>query len=224
MVRSKKLSFNGPKERVWRLLLLVLIIVAINLLAGFLIDRLGFEVRPSNENMVHRMIMVSAAIYAGLIAIPFVPGVEVGLALIAMLGSGIVLLVYVCTLLGLTLSFLVGRLVPLAVIIRFVAWLRFSRLKRLLERIEPLSGEERLGFLLEKAPGRMLPFLLRHRYIALALAINLPGNFLIGGGGGIAMVAGISRLFTLQGFLLAIGLAVAPVPIAIALFGSGVLG
>ena len=224
MVRRKKLSFNGPKERVSRLLLLVLIIVAINLLAGFLIDRLGFEVRPSNENMVHRMIMVSAAIYAGLIAIPFVPGVEVGLALIAMLGSGIVLLVYVCTLLGLTLSFLVGRLVPLAVIIRFVAWLRFGRLKRLLERIEPLSGEERLGFLLEKAPGRMLPFLLRHRYIALALAINLPGNFLIGGGGGIAMVAGISRLFTLQGFLLAIGLAVSPVPIAIALFGSGVLG
>ena len=35
-----------------------------------------------------------------LIAIPFVPGVEVGLALIAMLGPAIALLVYVATVAG----------------------------------------------------------------------------------------------------------------------------
>ena len=45
----------------------------------------------------------------------------------------------------------------------------------------------------------------------------MPGNVLIGGGGGIAMVAGLSRLYSLAGFLLAVGVAVAPVPLAVTL-------
>ncbi|MET4805043.1 hypothetical protein [Limibacillus sp. MBR-115] len=220
----KFLSFKVSRGGLWRFLLLVLIILAMNLMATLIVERLEFEVRPNNEDMVHQMIMFSAAVYAGLIAIPFVPGVEVGLVLITMLGSGIVLLVYSCTLAGLMLSFLVGRLIPLSAIVKVVQWLRFSRLERLLKRIEPLAGEERLNFLLEKAPGGALPFLLRHRYLALAVAINLPGNFLVGGGGGIALIAGVSRLFTPQGFLLTIALAVAPVPLAIALFGKDLLG
>jgi len=217
-------SFKVPWEGLLRLLVLAALILAANLLAGLLIDHLEFDLRPSNEDMVHGMIMLSAALYAGLIAIPFVPGVEVGLALIAMLGSGIVLLVYACTLAGLTISFLIGRFLPLTAIVKLAEWFRFSRAADLLKRVEPLDGDDRLQFLLERAPKGALPFLLRHRYLALALAINLPGNFLIGGGGGIALVAGVSRLFTIQGFLLTIALAVAPVPLAIALFGKDILG
>jgi hypothetical protein len=65
----------------------------------------------------------------------------------------------------------------------------------------------------EKAPPGVLPFLLRHRFIALAVAINLPGNILIGGGGGIAMFAGMSGIFPFPMYLLTIVLAVAPVPL-----------
>ena len=80
-----------------------------------------------------------------------------------------------------------------------------------------------LAVLVEKAPNRILPFLLQHRHIALALALNIPGNFVIGGGGGIAMFAGISRLYSLPAFLLIIALAVSPVPLAVFLIGKSVL-
>jgi hypothetical protein len=42
--------------------------------------------------------------------------------------------------------------------------------------------------------------------------INMPGNTVIGGGGGIAMAVGYSRTFTYPGFLACAAVAVAPVP------------
>lgn len=203
--------------------LLLLLIVAGNFMAEWVANALKFEVRPSNEDLVHQTLMASAVVYALLIAIPFVPGVEVGFALIAMLGPPIVLLVYLSTLLGLSISFTVGRLIPLSSLVGLLDRLRFQRTSELLKAVEPLDQKDRLVFLLSKAPNRYVPFLLRHRYVALFVAINLPGNFLIGGGGGISMVAGLSRLFSAPGFLVTIAVAVAPLPIMILLFGDAVL-
>jgi hypothetical protein len=86
-----------------------------------------------------------------------------------------------------------------------------------------MDGDARLTFLVSHAPSRFLPFLLRHRYLALAIAINLPGNILLGGGGGLALMAGISRLFSAPGFLATIAIAVSPVPLAIFFFGNQIL-
>ncbi len=212
-----------PWKGLLRVLFLILLILAANHLVALLVTWLEFDIRPNNEDMVHRMIMMTAALYAGLIAIPFVPGVEVGLALISVLGPPIVALVYGCTLAGLTLSFLVGRLLPLSAVIWCMDQVHFRRASDLLRGVEPLDGRARLEFLLSRAPSRYLPFLLRHRYIALALAINMPGNFLIGGGGGIALVAGLSRLFPLPAYLATIAVAVAPVPLLVFFFGADFL-
>ena len=201
----------------------VLLIVIANLSAGWIAEDLRLEVRPSNEDMVHKVIMISSAIYALLLAVPFVPGVEIGLTLIALLGAPIVFLVYLCTLLGLSLAFTVGRLLPLGGLIKLLEDVRLSRVAALLRTIEPMSSEERLAFLAQKAPNRLVPFLLRHRYLALALLLNIPGNVVIGGGGGIALVSGVSRLYSVPGFLVTIVLAVLPVPLAILFFGSAVL-
>jgi hypothetical protein len=57
----------------------------------------------------------------------------------------------------------------------------------------------------------------------LAIVLNLPGNIVIGGGGGIALMAGASRLYSVPGFLVTIVLAVAPVPLAILVFGKEIL-
>lgn len=217
------LASRIPWQGLLKLAALVLLIVAANFLSDWLTEALSLEIRPSNEGFVHRMIMLAAGLYTLLLAIPFVPGVEIGLALIAMLGPPIVLLVYLCTLVGLSLSFLVGRLIPLGGLIRLLDELHLSRTSEILKTVEPLSGEQRLAFLMARAPNRILPFLLRRRYLALAVVLNLPGNFLIGGGGGIALVAGASRLYALPGFLICIALAVAPLPIAILLFGEGFL-
>jgi hypothetical protein len=216
----------GYRLRWQALLKIVAVLVLIiggNLVAAWVADALKLEIRPSNEDLVHRMIMVTAIVYATLIAIPFVPGVEVGLALIAMLGPAIALLVYVATVAGLATSFLIGRVVSMRWLIALLKELNFQRTTQLLGTIEPMSIDDRIGFLVANAPNRLVPFLLRHRYLALAVALNLPGNFLIGGGGGIALLAGVSRLYAVSGFLATVAIAVAPVPLAVLMFGKQIL-
>jgi hypothetical protein len=219
---------NAISRTRWSLLLklalLIILVVAGHYIAGGIADVLEFEIRPSNESLVHQALMVAAVVYALLIAVPFVPGVEVGLAILAVFGPPIVLLVYLSTLLGLTISFTIGRLIPTSTLIGFLDNLRFRRARDLLAAIGPLDQRDRLDFLVARAPNRFVPFLLRHRYLALVVAINLPGNFLIGGGGGICMIAGISRLFTVPGFITAIAVAVSPLPLAILLLGESVAG
>ncbi len=216
--------FALPWRGLLKLCFLVGLILGANLLAGSVLDALDFELRPSNEERIHRMVMATTAVYAGLMAVPFVPGVEIGLAMIAMLGVKIVPLVYLATLFGLSFSFLIGRFIPFSTLVHGARLLRFHRVGALLERIEPLPSEMKLAFLTERAPNRMIPVLLRHRYLALVVLFNLPGNFLIGGGGGIALVAGMSRLFSVPAFLVTVALAVSPLPLLLLVLGPGIVG
>jgi len=216
-------GYRLPWQALLKIAALLLLIVSANILAAWVTDALKLEIRPSNEDLAHRIIMASAIVYAVLIAIPFVPGVEVGLALIAMLGPAIALLVYVATVAGLATSFLVGRVVSMQWLIRLLDDLNFPRARQLLGMVEPLSMDDRVAFLVARAPHRVVPFLLRHRYLALAIALNLPGNFLLGGGGGIALLAGVSRLYAVPGFVATVACAVAPVPLAVLMFGAEIL-
>lgn len=203
-----------------KLLFLILLIIAANYAAEWVVDVLKVELRPSNEDFVHKTIIVSAIIFAFLLAIPFVPGAEIGLTLIGMFGPKIVFLVYVCTLAGLLTSFIVGRLVSLQALVKLFEDLQLNKPSQLLRRFEPMEMDERLAFLVSEAPNRLVPFFVRHRYLALAIVVNIPGNIVIGGGGGIALMAGISRLYSLPGFLTTIAIGVSPVPLAILIFGK----
>jgi len=202
---------------------LIVLVVTANFVAKELAVALNFEIRPSNEDMVHRALMTLSVVYALLIAVPFVPGVEIGLAMLAMLGPEVVMLVYLCTIAGLSLSFLVGRLIPLATLGRLFAELNMQRASELMCKLDPLDHEARLNLLVQNSPSRVVPMLVKHRHIALVGALNLPGNFLIGGGGGIALIAGVSKLYSVPGFVLTIAIAVAPVPLAVYLFGTDFL-
>lgn len=216
-------AFSGWRLAVKVVLLFGLLLVA-NLLARQLFDSLDFAIRPSTEDRVHYTIMLTASLYTLLLAVPFVPGAEIGIALMATLGPKIAPLVYLCTLGGLVLAFVVGRLVPLEWLIDRAARLGWFRLERRLREIRSLGRKRSLAAMIERAPRSVGPLLLRYRYLALAILLNLPGNYLVGGGGGIALFAGISRLFSIPGFLLTIALAVVPVPLAVLLFGSAFLG
>jgi hypothetical protein len=155
----------------------------------------------------------SAVLYVVLMALPFMPGIEIGLMLMAMLGVGGIVLVYLCTVLALSLSFLAGRLFPPRHVARALGWMRLERARRLVTELEPLSAEERFRFLARSTPSRIVPFLLRHRYLVLAVLFNVPGNAIIGGGGGIALIAGMSRLFPIPKYVLLVCLAITPVPL-----------
>src|SRR3546814_12614993 len=119
-----------------------------------------------------------------------------------LLGSKGIVAMYLATLLGLSLAYAVGRQVPLRSIAAMLRWLRLERADRLVQTLAQLPSDQQLNYLVQIAPTRVIPFLLRHRYLAFALAFNLPGHALIGGGGGIALLAGLRRQFRYPYFTL----------------------
>ncbi|WP_286220539.1 hypothetical protein [Marinobacter apostichopi] len=200
----------------------VAIVVVGNLMTRGVIDGLDLNIRPSNEPALHRIIMISMAAYILLMAIPFVPGVEIGLALMMILGPKIVPLVFICTLTSLCLAYLIGRLVPESSIAQFLREVRLERAAKFLAGFEGLTPEQRIVRLTERTPRKWLPWLVRHRYVTLLVAINLPGNMVVGGGGGLAMMAGMSRLFSPFAFVLLVAVAISPIPILLLLFGDAI--
>jgi hypothetical protein len=178
----------------------------------------GLEAAGSPGVVFHAAIAAAILAYVVLMMLPFCPGIEVGLALIMVGGPQMVPLVYAATVAALMLAFLIGRFVPARIIIELLGLLRLSRARELMLRIEPLGPAERLQFLLSPGRPRLWRYLLEHRYVALAIALNTPGNILLGDGGGIALAAGFSRMFSVRRFALTVMLAVSPLPIAVMLF------
>ena len=220
-------SSHSVVRRRWRMLfrvgLVIGLVVCINLFARWLGHQLEIEVRPSNDQMIHGIIIISLVVYTVLIAIPFVPSVEVGWGLMLLLGADLAPLVYLFTVVGLSASYIVGRLIPESRLQTFLEEFSLTRASQLVGKLKTLDTEQRLSLLLARAPAKFIPTLVRHRYLAVAVALNIPGNTVIGGGGGISLVAGMSRLFGFCRFVLTLAVAVAPVPLLIVIFGTDML-
>lgn len=54
---------------------------------------------------------------------------------------------------------------------------------------------------------------LRHRYLASVAILNLPENVLIGGGEGMGVIAGMSRIFPFYAFVSIVAVAMTPIPL-----------
>ncbi len=158
-----------------------------------------------------KALLIGGIAYMLLLSIPFFPGVELGWLLILLFGKEAVILIYCFTLAGLSLSFFIGR--------RFEkSWLTsgldIQSLKRLfhertvpvVKRLKSLAPRQFSNFDFEK-------HFCKYYYIILAILINTPGNTIVGGGGGIAFICGISHNFSWKGFILTIALATAPLPL-----------
>lgn len=165
------------------------------------------------------LIVIVVLAYIVLIAFPFVPGAEIGIALLLIFGAPIAGVLYLATVAALVLSFLVGRLVPTHLLEKILIRLGLVHTAWLLS--ENLGSAYLADFLpISRHRGRQhfyrgINWLVRHRLYALAALINTPGNTLIGGGGGIALAAGVSRQISFREFLICISLAVAPVPLIV---------
>jgi hypothetical protein len=166
--------------------------------------------------------MVGCALFAYMIAmaLPFVPGIEIGLGLMLLLGEEGVLLVYLATQFSLMSSYLAGRLLPARLVAAAFRWLGMERARRLVDELQsiPLTGG--LAHFAERAPSRWLRALARHRGVALVALLNLPGNAVIGGAGGIGMIAGMSRAYAFPRYALLVAVATAPVPLFLLLGGA----
>lgn len=214
MSEVRQAPAETPKiRRFFKISLIVGFLVLVNYGGSLVVEQINFQLWPEHEHLMITVLWFAIVVYVLWMALPFVPGIELGLALMVMLGTRGIFLVYLCTLLSLSLSFTIGRLIPLNGFARFLGWLHLHKAKDLVLQLEPLNSEEKLNFLLRTAPSKVIPFLLKHRYITIAIALNLPGNALIGGGGGIGLISGMSRLYPFPKYILLVSLAITPLPL-----------
>ena len=196
-----------------RLAALAALIFAGHEVIAHVADWFDLAILPHTEDMLHRAILLGVGAYVLLMAVPFVPGAEIGLTLLTALGGALAPLVYLATATSLMLAFLVGRLLPPSAISTGLQAVGLKRAGQFITETAELPEEEMKARLLSTSQSRFARVLVNYRYVALALAINTPGNVVLGGGGGLAMMAGLSRLFDPLSFLLTVLIAVLPVPL-----------
>jgi hypothetical protein len=154
------------------------------------------------------LLILSSLLYLLVIALPFVPGVEIGLLIMMIFGLPGVLAAYLATVGGIVLAFAVGRVLP-------GAWLsrRLEGIGLTPEADAAPSRPVGAQVVRRPLPARLGALLVRHRHIALAVALNLPGNSVLGGGGGIGLLCGAGRAISWSAFAATVAVAVAPVPV-----------
>lgn len=168
-----------------------------------------------HEGLGMGALAMSAAMLALLLGLPFVPSVEMGLLMMMVFGRDGALAAWLATIGGLSLAFAAGRYMPADAVSR---WLQRHRLA-VPQEGDPAAGPALQalveGSRLGRAGGRTVSFLLNHRYLLFAALINVPGNSVLGGGGGIALLCGFSRLYRWPWFVLTTALASLPIPLLV---------
>lgn len=214
-------------QRIWRITIrLAMIVVFVYLMklgVDLLLAKIAlFESDAAARAMTGLIITVMVG-YAILLAIPFIPGVEIGIAILMLEGASAAPFVYLATVSGLLLAFCIGQYAPLSRMIQLCHDLYLHRVADYLERINQTPRADRLDAMHDRLPRWIAPFLCNYRYVTLAIAINLPGNIALGGGGGIMMAGGLSRLFQTRFVVMTALLATLPIPLAVWLMGTDVL-
>jgi hypothetical protein len=160
------------------------------------------------------VLIAGGILYSLLLSLPFVPGVELGILLMCIFGKEGIVFVYLATVAGLSLAFLIGRLIPSRWIDSGLEILGNSpSCSSQSDEIEKMADCISAGR--KHLPSWLKSYLVKYRYFTIAILVNLPGNYILGGGGGIAIACGTRRRISWKGFLLTIVLAVSPVPILV---------
>lgn len=188
------------------------------LVAGHSLSHMGFHeaqalLSAMREAFGPLALILLALAYAMTLAMPFIPGVELALLIMAVFGPVGALVAYTATIGGLGLAYVVGRLLPERVIAGLLARVGIPMPRAgVASAMQGMIAESRLG---HTAPRRLAALLLDHRHLTLAVCLNLPGNSALGGGGGLALLCGLSKQFGWRSFVLTVAIATSPVPILV---------
>ena len=131
------------------------------------------------------ILIAGGILYVLLLSLPFVPGVELGLLLMCVFGKEGIVFVYFATVAGLSIAFLMGRLLPKNWIESRLQKLGFSQTCD--SHVDEIDGMLDSFSLNQRfCESRFRSFLSKYRYLTIGILFNTPGNYLIGGGGGIS--------------------------------------
>lgn len=202
----------------WRIGIVILLVWASHAAIGKLI--VWVEASARADMLMMGLLAALIVLYAVLMAIPFVPGIEVGLSLLALRGAEIAPVIYLGTVAGLLLAYGAGYALPPGWLAKRTRRLGLTKIADFVAEMDALDPADRVERLYSLAPKTSVRLAVRWRYALLAVLYNLPGNGLLGGGGGISLVAGLSRIFLPLPVCLTIALAVAPVPLLVWLTGT----
>lgn len=158
---------------------------------------------------------VILAIYAVMMALPFVPGIAVVVPLLILNGPSVMPWIWLATITGLLMAFAVGRTIPAGTLASLLLRLRQRRAAAAVAALMTRRPEARLEYLRGLLPARFAAAAGGGRYVLLAILVNLPGAAVIGGGGGLALMAGYTRIFAPRATILTLAAGTAPVPLAI---------
>ncbi len=214
--KTSRIDFMAIMRTGARLALFVAVVYIVHQLISWIMAEAD---GAKNTSLMIGVMALVLLTYILLISIPFVPGIEIAMSLMVLHGSSVVLWIYSATIIGLFLAFLAGQYLSYGYLHGVFGDLRMKRACALLDKVQPLSRTDRLDLLKQKIPHKLRPLLVDGRYALIAVVLNIPGNAVIGGGGGILFIAGLSRLFSTGWIIVTLIFAVAPVPIAILVFG-----
>lgn len=211
-------KFGAVLRTVLRFAIILAIAYGVHLLMEWVLLKAETMAPGSQAFMLTSLVALMLLAYAVLISIPFVPGIEIGLSLMVLRGYPVAPYVFTATFSGLALAYFAGRYLPYSWLQKTLSDLRLTRPSQFLETLQAMPPERRIDLLCQIMPDWLGPHLMRWRYVVLAVLINVPGNSLIGGGGGISLVAGLSRVFSPLATLLTFALAVMPFPLFVWVF------
>jgi hypothetical protein len=215
----------------WKLIgFIVLVVAFLGLVALLGADATRYLAQQMAAYRSPMTLWIAGAVYTILLAIPGVPGVEIGLLMILMFGGEGAIAVYALTILALNTSFAMGRWLP------SVKWVRRwmpndphkahdanavydTNAAQHTDASPPAEQDAKLKLVLQRSrAGRwVLKFMSTRaglgRYVLVAFLLNMPGNFVLGGGGGIGLLCGLNRQFSWFGFFVMVALAAIPLPV-----------
>ncbi len=200
---------------VFKLFLLVCAVTALNIAGQWLADYLNSQVWPHNPEYMDRIILALMILFFVFMSLPFFPAIEIGLLLLALVNVEGVILIYCLTIMALSLAFEVGKRLPLGVLVSLLNFFHLTKASAIFNRMAEVEQPDRLDTLREHLGSDKVLFWVNHRYVLVALLLNTPGNSVIGGGGGIAMLCGMSGILSYGRFLLTTMLAALPIPVLV---------
>ena len=81
-------------KRLLKISLVFVLLVLLNYGGRLVVEQINFQLWPEHENLMITVFWLSVAVYVLWMAMPFVPGIELGLAIMVMLGpKGVVLVI-----------------------------------------------------------------------------------------------------------------------------------